>query len=134
MTNFEWAKLAIALIGLLITCGTTLAIAVRVITTRELATQKLVTQIEAELTTYIDGKIKQQEELFREIVSGAKKYIELVEKEMHQIEIWNRDHYVQKDEFRAATDGLRNDIKDLASSIKEDFKELYRKLENDGRH
>lgn len=59
-----------------------------------------------------------------EMGSALRRFIETVEKEMHDIEIWGRDNYVQKGEFEKATDLFRNDITTLRTEIKADFKEL----------
>lgn len=59
-----------------------------------------------------------------EMGAALRRFIETVEKEMHAIEIWGRDNYVQKGEFERATDSIRSDIKALGADIKSDIKEL----------
>ena len=48
-----------------------------------------------------------------------------VESEMHKIEIWGRDSYVQKPELN----DLRRDIKEFAADIKKDVRELSAKMD-----
>lgn len=67
-----------------------------------------------------------------EMGSALRRYVETVEKEMHKIEIWGRDNYVQKGEFEKATESIRSAIKEMAAEIKADIKELNGKI--DSRH
>jgi uncharacterized protein (UPF0216 family) len=64
-----------------------------------------------------------------EMGAALRRFIETVEKEMHAIEMWGRDHYVQKTEFERATDSIRDDITALRLEIKADFKELGNKID-----
>jgi hypothetical protein len=61
--------------------------------------------------------------------AALRRFIEGVEKEMHAIELWGRDHYVQKPDFDKAIDTIRGDLKGMASEIKDDFRELYAKID-----
>jgi hypothetical protein len=63
-----------------------------------------------------------------EMGAALRRFIETVEKEMHSIEIWNRDNFVQKGEFERATDSIKADIKAMASDIKADIKDLKAEL------
>ena len=65
-----------------------------------------------------------------EMGAALRRFIETVEKEMHAIEIWNRDNFVQKGEFERATDSIKADIKAMASDIKADIKDLKAELGN----
>lgn len=63
-----------------------------------------------------------------EMGSALRRFIETVEKEMHAIEIWNRDNFVQKGEFERATDSIKADTKAMGSDIKADIKDLKAEL------
>lgn len=71
---------------------------------------------------------KTQDHNFGEVGAAMRQYIANVEKEMHQIEIWNRDNFVLKSEFTKATDSLREDIKAMAADIKTDIRDLAAKM------
>jgi hypothetical protein len=73
---------------------------------------------------------KSQDHNIGEMGAALRRYIETVEKEMHRIEIWGRDNYVQKGEFEKATDSIRADIKALGAEIKEDIREIVKPLAN----
>lgn len=76
-----------------------------------------------------------QDNTVGEMGLALRRAIESVEKEMHSIEIWNRDNYVRKQEL----DSVRSDIKELAAEMRtlvggvqvnmqQDFKEAIRDL------
>jgi hypothetical protein len=67
---------------------------------------------------------KAQDSHVGEMGAALRRFIESVEKEMHSIEIWNRDNFVQKGEFERATDSIKADIKAMATEIKADIKDL----------
>lgn len=68
---------------------------------------------------------KSQDHNFGEMGAALRRFIEGVEKEMHAIELWGRDNYVQKPEL----ENIRQDIKELSRAIKADFKDLSEKIE-----
>ena len=74
-----------------------------------------------------------QDSAVGEMGLALRRFIESVEKEMHKIEIWGRDNYVQKPEL----DSVKSDIKLLGASIerwmadmKADLKEDIRELKD----
>lgn len=72
---------------------------------------------------------KTQDHNFGEVGAAMRQYIANVEKEMHEIEIWSRDNFVQKDVFVKATDDLATAIKVMAADIKSDFRDLNTKID-----
>jgi hypothetical protein len=64
-----------------------------------------------------------QDHNFGEMGAALRRFIETVEKDMREIEIWGRDHYVQRGEFEKATESIRSDIKELGADIKSDIRE-----------
>ena len=68
---------------------------------------------------------KSQDLKFGEVGAAMRQYTADVEKKQFEIELYGRDTYVQKSEFET----MRQDIKDLAKSIKEDFREVFAKID-----
>lgn len=66
---------------------------------------------------------------FGEVGAAMRQYTADVEKQVRELEIWSRDHFVQKSEFERATETIRQDIKEMTRSIKEDFKDLNAKID-----
>ena len=66
-----------------------------------------------------------QDDRFGEVGAAMRQYTADVEKKQREIEIWGRDNYVKKSEFET----MRQDIKDLARSIKDDFREVFAKID-----
>lgn len=81
-----------------------------------------------ELEQKFEDEQKIQDDRYGEVGHSLRRYIETVEKEMHKIELWGRDNYVQKSEFDKATDSIKADIKALGSEIKIDLRELKAEL------
>ncbi|MBR1230191.1 hypothetical protein JQ600_35440 [Bradyrhizobium sp. AUGA SZCCT0176] len=71
-----------------------------------------------------------------EMGAALRRFIETVEKEMHAIEIWGRDNYVQKGEFERATDRMTEAIKAMGTDIKSDFRERLEEMSKriNGKH
>lgn len=70
---------------------------------------------------------KSQDSTVGELGLSLRRYIETVEKEMHKIELWGRDNYVQKPEL----DSVRSDIKTLGSEVKQMLAEIKNDLKDD---
>jgi hypothetical protein len=107
--------------------------------------EKIAAEVLARTTALSDAVVKRNEEMealrrdfldaqriqdnhVGEMGAALRRFIESVEKEMHAIEIWNRDNFVQKGEFERATDSIKADIKAMASDIKADIKDLKAEL------
>lgn len=89
---------------------------------------KIILKLE-ELEQRFDREQKSQDHNFGEVGAAVRQYIANVEKEMHEIEIWARDNFVLKDDFVKATDRLEDAIKAMAASIKSDFRDLTKKID-----
>ncbi len=72
---------------------------------------------------------KSQDHRFGEVGAAMRQYIANVEKEMHAIETWGRDHFVRKEDFLKATDKISDDIRSMAADIKSDFRDLNAKID-----
>ena len=142
MTDYQWVMPAIAVGGFLITGGSILVAITRAVTaikhdTSEKIAAEVLARTEA-LAAATDKRNSEMELIRRdfqesqksqdnnvgEMGAALRRFIENVEKEMHAIEIWNRDNFVQKGEFERATDSIKADIKAMASEIKADIKDL----------
>jgi hypothetical protein len=84
-----------------------------------------------ELTVATAGKVEVQYRDFGETVSALRRFIEEVEGEMHRIEIWGRDHYVQEPLFQRTVDALVASMKEGFASIKGDLNTLKAELKED---
>lgn len=69
-----------------------------------------------------------QDNIFREIATALRTYIENVEKEMHKIEIWNRDNYARKDDVERAFTSVREDIKDFRTEVTGSVGDIFTKI------
>lgn len=78
-----------------------------------------------EMTERFSREQRAQDHNFGEVGAAMRQKIADVESEMHRIEIWGRDNYVQKGELSA----LRQDLKDWAADIKKDIRDLDAKID-----
>lgn len=142
MTTFQWAMLALTAVGLLVTWfglaigGARWVESIKQDTSTKIADEILARNLaQAQEAATRDNEIdvlrrefeaaqKSQDHTFGEMGAALRRFIESVEKEMHAIEIWGRDNYVQKGEFERATDSIRADIKAMGADIKSDIREL----------
>jgi hypothetical protein len=66
---------------------------------------------------------RNQDHNFGEVGAAMRQYIADVEKKVREVEIYGRDHYVQKSEFEKATNSIRADIREMAADIKTDLRD-----------
>lgn len=142
MTDYQWVGPTIAGASLFLTGGGIIVAITRAVTTIKADTsEKIAAEVLARseaLSAATVARNKEMEQLRRdfqdaqraqdnhvgEMGAALRRFIETVEKEMHAIEIWNRDNFVQKGEFERATDSIKADIKAMATEIKADIKDL----------
>ena len=131
-TVFQYAALILGVLGFGITwtagvIGITRAVEnIKQDTTNKVAEARAVhVESLAELRAELLDLQKQEEHNFGEVAAALRQKIADVEKEMHEIEIWGRDHYAEKDDLR---DILR-DLKEMRAEIKEDFRDLTKKID-----
>lgn len=127
MTTFEWAMVSIAAGGFLVTVGSVLGGCIWGVAKIQRATdEKIVAERidrAAAITTAterFEAAQLAQDHNFGEVGLSLRRFIETVEKEMHAIEMWGRDHYALKDDVK----DIRADIRGLRDDLKSDFKEL----------
>lgn len=147
MTVAQWIMLGLGIAGFAITwTGLVVGLTRFAESIKQDTSEKIAAEVLARtnaLSEAVDDRKKEMDDLRKEfhdaqrtqdnhvgeMGSALRRFIETVEKEMHDIELWGRDHYVQKSEFERATDSIRNDITMLRAEIKADFKELGNKID-----
>lgn len=141
MTGYQWAVLILGVLGFAVTwtgavIGATKAIEVIKRDTSQKIAEEVLARTQA-LAKAVEDRNKEMDELRREWADGQKaqdqhfgemgaalrRFIETVEKEMHDIELWGRDHYVQKTDFEKSMDSIKVAIKDMGADIKADVRE-----------
>ena len=132
MTTYQWVTLGLGAFGFVLTWGLGLFKAGRMVEQMkvaiklEIAAEKkdVLNKVEALKEQFFEEQ-KTQDHNFGEVGASMRQYTADVEKKQFEMEIWGRDNYVQKNEFET----MRQDIKDLARSIKEDFREVFAKID-----
>lgn len=145
MTEGEWVAIGIAGVGFLIQGATALVMRTKDLEqikqsiekkisaetlTRTNALNKAVEDRDEELEKLVkewNSNQRAQDSAVGEMGLSLRRFIESVEKEMHKIELWGRDNYVQKPEL----DSVRNDIKMLGASMKDMISEMKADLKED---
>lgn len=140
MTLQEWLGLG----AFVLTCGGTVVGLARWLIMREVA-ETVAKEREARIKGLLDAvnarniemeKLRKdwtdsqssQDRQFGEVGLSLRRFIETVEKDMHEAELWGRDHYVQKADFEKAVDKLSSEIKAGNADLKADLKEMKAEL------
>jgi hypothetical protein len=139
MTEFEWTMASLTAIGILFTSGGLLVGVTRgvegikhdmtqrvadEVLAREEAVEdstKAFNEQIAKLRGELTSNQKTQYQEFGEAVLALRRFIESVEREMHKIEIWGRDNYVQKIDFVRAIDTMSSDVRSGFAGLKNDL-------------
>lgn len=138
MTDFEITKLVLGGLAFLLTWTGMVVGATRMVekikadVSDKMAAEALARSDDLDgLRKEVGDTQKIQDHNIGEMGLSLRRHIETVEKQMHEIEIWGRDNYVQKNEFEKAlaslersTESIRSDIKALVADIKSEFKEM----------
>lgn len=152
MTTFEIWMLVVTAAGLLLTAAAAVVAVTRgVEKIKQDTSEKIADEVMARtaaLATETGNRNTAMENLRREFEdaqkaqdrntgemgSALRRFIETVEKEMHAIEIWGRDHYVQKPDFEKAIDAVLNNIREMRADIKADIQNLDAKIKPQPNH
>lgn len=147
MTTFEWAMVSLTAAGFLLTAAGVLGGCIWAVAKIKSDIDEKITVERLRIDTIFEAERendarsmkdfasqfaneqKAQDHNAGEMGAALRQYIANIEKEMHQIEIWGRDNFVLKDDFVKATDRLENAIGSLAASIKSDFRDLNKKID-----
>jgi hypothetical protein len=94
----------------------------------DMAAEKLarLEAIDALREEFADGQ-KAQDHNFGEVGAAMRQFIADVEKKVREVEIWGRDHYVQKEDLKGLIDQLRSDFKEAVGEIKDDIRSILGK-------
>ena len=136
MTTYQWLTLAMGAAGFVITWGLGLFKAGRMVEEFRSDLKDKIAEVRieikadidkrfAELLAKFDDEQRTQDNNVGEMGSALRRHIETVHEKLREVEIWSRDHFVQKPELER----VRQDIKDLAHSIKEDFKDIAERID-----
>lgn len=96
--------------------------------------EKITSKIDA-LEAHFHDEQKRQDHNFGEVGAAMRQFIADVEKKVREVEIFGRDHYVQKEDFKDAIAQIgfqiregNAEIKADNAEIKADLKELQKQL------
>lgn len=145
MTEGEWVAIGIAGVGFLIQGATALVMRTKDLEQIKRSTDRKISEETLARTNALNKAVEDRDEELEKLVKewhsnqraqdsavgemglSLRRFIESVEKEMHKIELWGRDNYVQKPEL----DSVRNDIKMLGASMKDMISEMKADLKED---
>lgn len=148
MTTFEWVMVSLTAAGFLLTaCGVLGGCVWAVAKIKSDIDEKITAErlridtiFEAErendarsmkdFATKFASEQKIQDANAGEMGAALRQYIANVEKEMHAIEIWGRDHYAQKPDVEKSFTSLREDIRGMTGEIKADIRALAAKIDS----
>lgn len=147
MTTFQYWMIGLTCFGILLSSGGIIAACVWAVAkikadvTEKIAEERLRTDtvMEAErenasrnmhdVMVKFAAEQKAQDHNTGEMGSALRQHIANVEKKVHEIEIWGRDNYALKDDVAESIKGLRQDVRDMRSDLKDDFKQLSAKID-----
>lgn len=89
--------------------------------------EKIIQKIE-ELEKWFSEEQDTQDHRFGEVGAAMRQYIAEVEKKLREVELWARDHYVAKQDFKDALIEIGSQIREGNAEIKADLKELQKQL------
>src|SRR6266403_3539951 len=125
---FQWIALVLGAAGFVITWTRTAVSITRAVDKIESDTTSKITSELAKIMEQFNEDQKTQDNRVAEVGLSVRQYIANVEKEMHQIEIWSRDHFVLKADFMKTAERLENAITNMTSDIKSDLRLLTTKI------
>jgi len=136
VTFYQWLTLAMGTLGFLLTWTATVISVTRAVTkirddtTKKIIeeTEKLTSRLELIVQKFDVDQRMQDERLMRECVS-MRDMMSDFEKELHQVELFGRDNYVQKEEFAAQIQEVKNTFVRMSEEIKKDLKDLATQIQ-----
>lgn len=84
-------------------------------------TAKITEQLK-EISDRFEADQRTQDNRYGEVATAIRQYVANVEKEMHQIEIWGRDNFVLKSDFKDALGRVESAIANMGAIIREELK------------
>lgn len=147
MTTFEWVMVSLTAAGFLLTSGGILAGCIWAVAKIKSDIDEKITDERIRIDTIFEAERendarsmkdfaaqfaaeqKIQDHNAGEMGAALRQYIANVEKEMHQIEIWGRDHFAQKNDVEKSITAVREDIRGMTAEIKADIRALTSKID-----
>jgi hypothetical protein len=134
MTVEKWLPLALGALGFLMTWTGIWFGFGRAVEQLKAALKKEIEQERDKILSKIDeleekfrDDQQSQDHRFGEVGAAMRQYIADVEKKVREVEIWGRDHFVQKEDLKSMLEQLRSDFKEAVGEIKEDIRQLLGK-------
>ena len=132
MTSFEWFMVVISGAGFLVTTGGLIGGSVWAVSKIRLATAAHIKDERIQRSEAIAMAMKRfdeaqsvQDHNFGEVGLSLRRFIESIEKKVHEVEIWGRDNYALKHDVA----DVRKDIKEMRAEIVTDIKALGAKID-----
>lgn len=130
MSAFQWLTLGLGTVGFLLTWTGMVVSITRAVTSIKADTSERITEETKKVTERVTCAIEKfdedqrtQDSRFGEVALGIRQKVADVEKEMHAIEIWGRDNYVLKNDFKADINRLETMFLRCADDIKRDVRQ-----------
>lgn len=147
MTTFEWVMVGLTAAGFLVTVAGVLGGCIWTVAKIKSDIDEKITAERLRIDTIFEAERdndaksmkdfavqfaaeqKVQDNNAGEMGAALRQYIANVEKEMHAIEIWGRDHYAQKPDVEKSFDMLIENIRIMTAEIKSDIRALTAKID-----
>lgn len=133
MTIYQWAMISISAGGFLLTVGAMIAGSVWAVSKIRQDVAEHIKDEHIQRSAAIqhamarfDEAQEVQDHNFGEVGLSLRRFIESIEKKVHEVEIWGRDNYALKHDVSE----VRKDIKEMRAEIVTDIKELGRKIDS----
>ena len=132
MTTYEWTMVAISSSGFLVTIGGVIAACVWAVAKVKQGTMEHIKDERVQRADAIHKAMLRFEETqtiqdhnFGEVGLSLRRFIEQIEKKVHEVEIWCRDNYALKHDVA----DVRRDIREMRAEVVTDIKELGKKID-----
>ena len=133
----EWITLALGCLGFMLTWTGMVIAVTRAVTAIKTSTDEKIEEETDKITARMNSIIrdfheeqKTQDDRYGETASAIREYVSLVEKKVYEVELWGRDNFVLRPDFNVSTSRLETSIDRMATDVKDDFKTVYKKLDN----
>ncbi|NGX95069.1 MAG: hypothetical protein G4V63_07515 [Candidatus Afipia apatlaquensis] len=147
MTTFQYWMIGLTCVGILITAGGVIGACVWAVAkiksdvTEKIAEERARTdtvmeaerentnRLHQELMVKFAAEQKAQDHNTGEMGAALRQHITTVEKKIHEVEIWGRDHFALKNDVADSIKGLRDDVRVMGSDLRGDIKEISAKID-----
>lgn len=147
VTVYQWLVLVLGAAGFVITWTRSTVNITRAVEEIKLDTTEKINSVKEEMVVSIAAESERaaravqsatdnfredqdtQDRRYAETIHALRSYVQVIEKEMHAIEIWGRDNYVLKTDFTRAIDTFSRTLDDIAKNFRDDTKALNAKMD-----